>query len=233
MFKVSKFPLSGIFAAALLAGTATGANALTIHVNGMTHGSGTAPNPEKVSLNATNLPPFVLEENNMGFHITNSTEGSFYSMCVDIGEALLPLPNTYTHEANGTANGFTLVKAGRIAAVMQAAGFTSAHGFGAGNNTTKNFVALQMGVWNALYDTDWSVTGGVFQQLTDANSAQALANTWLTSASTITPTYNVHKLYSVGEQDLVISVPEPSAYLMALPVLAMLSLVARRRRQGK
>jgi hypothetical protein len=233
MLNLYKPPFSAVCAAVLLASAATGAQALT--VTALTHGSGSAPVKEFVTLNALAVTPFIRDETNMGLHITASTEGSFYSVCVDIGQALLPLPNDYTHEANGTSLGFTTAKALRIAAVMQAAGFTSAHGFGGVNNTTKNFVALQMSVWNVVYDSDWSVTAGDFQQTSDTNgSARALANTWLSAASSITtPTYNVHKLYSANEQDLVFSVPEPSAYLMAMPVLGMLMLVARRRRQGK
>jgi PEP-CTERM motif len=211
-----------------LAAFAAVSSASALTVTGATWGAG-APMPEDITLNAGG---FVLTEENVGgFHVTASTEGSFYTVCVEVTQAFLPLPNTYSHEQNGTAKGFDNATAARVAAVMQAAGFVSATGGAV--TTTEGFVALQMAIWNAVYDTDWSVDSGSFQQVTDKNGAKAGANALLMAASNVsTPVYAVHKLYSVDEQDVVVSVPEPETYAMLLAGLGAVGFMARRRKQA-
>jgi PEP-CTERM motif len=211
-----------------LAAFAAVSSASALTVTGATWGAG-APTGEDITLNGGG---FVLPETNVGgFHVTASSEGSFYTVCVEVTQAFFPLPNTYTHEANGSANGFDVGTAARVAAVMQAAGFKSSDGGAV--TTTQGFVALQMAVWNAVYDTDWTVSAGSFQQLTDTNGAKAGANALLAAASGIaTPVYAVHKLYSADEQDVVISVPEPETYAMLLAGLGAVGFMARRRKQA-
>lgn len=174
--------------------------ALTISKIGF--GPGVAPSKETVTLNGSH----PLEESNVaGFYSSTSTEGAFYSLCTEISQPILPLQNPYTHEANASTNGFNATAALRIAQVVQASGYNSSTGFGAGNNTVTNFVALQLAVWNALYDTDYSVTAGNFQSLTENNAGvRTLANTWLTAAQTIaTPKVVVHNLHNATGQDLL------------------------------
>jgi hypothetical protein len=171
-------------------------------LSGLAFGPGSAPASENVTLNAgVNVLP---ESNIAGFNITSS-EGSFYAFCSEINQAVLPLQNPYIHIYNGAANGFTAAVALRIAQVVQASGFNATTGFGPGNNTVTNFVALQMAVWNALYDTDYSISVGSFQMLTDNNpGVRAQANAWLTTAQTIAaPTVAVHNLYHPTRQDLL------------------------------
>jgi hypothetical protein len=64
---------------------------------------------------------------------------------------------------------------------------------------------MQMAVWDAVYDTDYSITTGPFRMLTDNNvGVRALANGWLTAAQTITaPNTSVHRLTHPTGQDLV------------------------------
>jgi hypothetical protein len=187
----------------------------------------------------TNSHP--LEESNVyGFKVTESTAGSnfqamagsFYTFCTDIADPFHPLPNQYTVEANGSTHGFSLADATLMAKLFTTAGFNSLNGFGAGNNTVLNFVSMQMAVWNVLYDTDLTVSGGTFQLLTDNNvGARAQANSWLTAAGALnSANLQVHNLHSALEQDIVItSVPEPSAYALALMAALGLGAVARRR----
>ena len=116
--------LSPLVVALAAAGSA---NALVI--TGITFGAGT-PTAENVTLNGGT---FVMPEQNVGgYHITASDEGSFYSICTEISQAILPLQNPYFHIANGAANGFTLPVALRVAQIVQAAGFSPFAGFSSG-----------------------------------------------------------------------------------------------------
>ena len=186
-------------------------------VAGSSFGPGTAPNSENVTLNGgTNVLP---ESNVAGFKFSSSSEGAFYTFCTQISQPILPLQNPYTHELTSTTNGFTTAAALRIAQVVQASGFNSVTGFGAGNNTITNFVALQLAVWNALYDTDYSLTAGSFQSLTENNAgARTLGNSWLTTAQTIAnPTVVVHNLYHSTGQDLLMIGDVPPITLILTP----------------
>lgn len=174
----------------------------TLTIGSIAFAPGVAPNKETVTLNGSH----PLDENNVaGFYSASSTIGAFYSICTEISQPILPLQNPYTHEVNATANGFSATAAHRIAQVVQAAGYNSSSGFGAGNNTVTNFVALQLSIWNALYDTDYSVTAGNFQSFTENNvGARTLANTWLATAQTIVaPTVTVYNLHNPVGQDLL------------------------------
>ncbi len=175
----------------------------SLTIAGLGFGSGSAPLTENVTTDGS----FPLSESNIaGFLSTGSSEGVFYTFCTEITQPLLPLQNPYTHTANGSPNGFTSLQALRVAQVFQAAGFTSALGLGAGNNTTANMVALQMAVWNAFYDTDYSISTGNFQMLTDNNvGVRAIANAWLLAAQSIAaPNTSVHRLTNPVGQDLVL-----------------------------
>ncbi|WP_287601910.1 DUF5979 domain-containing protein [Thiothrix sp.] len=181
----------------------------TLTIGNIGFGPGVAPSKETVTLNGSH----PLEESNVaGFYSSTSDEGAFYSICTEISQPILPLQNPYTHEANASTNGFNATAAQRIAQVVQASGYNSTTGFGAGNNTVTNFVALQLAVWNALYDTDYSVTAGNFQSLTENNAGvRSLANTWLAAAQTIaTPNVAVHNLHNATGQDLLMVSAIPS-----------------------
>jgi hypothetical protein len=176
----------------------------SINLVSASFGPGIAPQPENVTLNGgSNILP---ESNIAGFNISSTSIGNFYTFCTEISQPILPLQNTYTYENTSSSNGFSPTSLLRISQVFQAAGFNSYAGFGAGNNSNvQQFVALQLAVWNALYDTDYSVTSGSFQSLTDNNGAVALANTWLASAQSITnPIIDIYNLHNSTGQDLVI-----------------------------
>jgi hypothetical protein len=62
-----------------------------------------------------------------------------------------------------------------------------------------------MAVWNVMYDTDYTISAGSFQLLTDNNAGvRALANSWLTAIQTM-PTANtpVERLVHATGQDLI------------------------------
>jgi uncharacterized repeat protein (TIGR01451 family) len=176
---------------------------------------GSAPQPENVT---TNNGGNILPESNVaGFLMTPSVGTDFYAFCTQISQPILPLQNPYTHELNGTTNGFSASSALRIAQLVQAAGFNATTGFGAGNNTMVNFVAMQLAVWNALYDTDYSVSTGTFHSVTDNNGAKSQANTWLLAAQNIAaPSALIHNLYNTTGQDLLMTGEVPPVSAIAI-----------------
>lgn len=97
--------------------------------------------------------------------------------------------------------------------------------------------ALQLAIWNTIYDTDWttapaSATGGAFR---DSSAYSTAATTLLQNAMTTLSRVDVYALSKAGSQDFLVvrarnSVPEPASF--GLAALALVGLVAVRRGHG-
>jgi PEP-CTERM motif len=93
-------------------------------------------------------------------------------------------------------------------------------------------VAMQLAIWNAVYDSDWSVSSaGAFR---DGSAHQALATQMLQAAAGIENRYTIYALARAGKQDFIAysqTVPEPGS--LALAGMAMLAWGATALQRGR
>ncbi|MBL8490065.1 MAG: PEP-CTERM sorting domain-containing protein [Rhodocyclaceae bacterium] len=99
------------------------------------------------------------------------------------------------------------------------------------NATTS--AAMQLAIWEIVYDNGADVTSGMgFKVTAGSAAAQTQANAWLAGLAASNHQYIAERLYNPDKQDqLVVTVPEPETYAMFLAGLGMMGFVARRRSQ--
>jgi hypothetical protein len=112
------------------------------------------------------------------------------------------------------------------------------------DQTAAQSTALQLAIWNIVYDNDNSVTSGIFQEQSGA-SYDRLANLLLTTSQNWGRAYDVFVLSSNTSTDFLLtsstdhplggsSVPEPTSAALVLAALAAAAFggSAARRRRG-
>lgn len=162
--------------------------------------------------------------------------------CVDLAESLDTSPGrTYSVKMDGEPGTavFTLMPASALfsaAVVDRLARLVSlVEGTPTWVDTSQESTSMQLAIWNTIYDTDLSLTGGTFK---DASSHAAYANSLL-AASVGTPvTQDLYVLRSVGQpgkQDQLIwiqRVPEPATWVLVALALGGAAGARRWRPQG-
>ncbi|HEX7435891.1 MAG TPA: PEP-CTERM sorting domain-containing protein [Caldimonas sp.] len=96
-------------------------------------------------------------------------------------------------------------------------------------DTAAESTSLQLAIWNSIYDTDNTLTGGTF---TDTSGYKTYANTLLANSIGTVSNLNVYVLTNSQKQDFLVTrpVPEPSTYALMMAGLMGMSFTGRRRR---
>lgn len=168
--------------------------------------------------------------------LTTSSPSTFSAFCIDLEHQIFPtgvkstsLPASYS---------VSLQALDSVARLFKVSGYNGLSFATDGVNTAAKSAALQLAIWEAVYDGfGGSLTGGgTFKSSNNAYIAQA--NSYLTAAAALTAgSYNgyVQVLTSLDDpqhQTLVTAVPEPSTYALMAACLGVMGLVARRKQNA-
>jgi hypothetical protein len=156
----------------------------------------------------------------------NGTWTSFMTYCLEPDEwlgisATTPKHGTLAGDLTGTAEYAT---SGHALSALYTTWFDDSL-----TSATKS-AAFQVAVWEIAFDTGRNLAAGVFQLNGNNNSVRDQATAYLNQANWDAPE-QVGVILRVGNQDLIIQVPEPGAVaLFSVALLGLgLGLAARRR----
>lgn len=163
--------------------------------------------------------------------LTLADASLLYSYCVDL----------FASTATGV---YTLGAIGDVVAdPVRGANLLSLLSHNPNPANTDEGAALQLAVWDLVYDDDFDVLGGAFRSFDDSPyslaGAQALANSYLDNVrlGNWTPVAgysltSLHLDYAQDQITLVAGVPEPASWAMLIAGFGVLGGLARRRRKA-
>jgi Thioester domain len=231
--------LINVGVAALLGGVVMASQAATMTLNTWTFGSG----------NAVNVSAPTYNGQGGGFSGTLSGagvpfDGAIKSYCVEVGEFFNFGTAYNTYNVVTSVSYFGASKALSLAKLLT---YANPLVSGAADKDYAS-TALQLAIWNTVYDTDLSLSAGTFKNTSDAG-LNTLATSFLTGATSAVNNLQLFVLSSgkpllptAGQQDQLIwldgggpsggNVPEPTSLALAFGALGALGFATTRRRRA-
>jgi len=168
----------------------------------------------------------------------NSDYGTLYGFCVDLYDtAYVPSKYEGVQVADLPSDGYMGLPKAQAIGKLYSMAYTNSV-----KTSNIDAAAFQLAIWNIVYDTDATVTGGTFKVITDdgiygnVNSAKAKADGWLAALPNWTGTAGILGLRNINDnfteskyQDYVIPVPAPGAILLASMGMGLVGWLRRRQ----
>jgi len=232
-----------VCAAALLA-TGLVAQAGTVAFSGWAHGNGNAVNVHLAT------PAYTFRGEAGAFKVTLSNflgaysgfNGSFEAYCVELMQSV-NINRSYNDYSIVTASSYFAAKPHVAAKLTNLISYANnGNLLGAANAGSKDdqSTALQLAIWNTVYDTDSTLAASSRAMFTDSSRFSALNVGSFMNATSLTANagsdsgYSLFVLQSASQQDQLIfkrnDVPEPTTLALVALALGGAGFVSRRRK---
>lgn len=233
-------PRLHLLAAAALATASAASQGATLQLNNWTYGNGNA-------VNVVTTPSFHGQAGGFSGTLSGAGpgfDGSIETYCVEL---------TQTFNLGSAYNNYNLVTAGsyfsaaKVDTLGKLLSYANPIVAAANNNVDDNYsTALQLAIWNTVYDNDSTVSSGNFK---DTSGFAAQANAFLSGAANFASNLDLWVLESktgtprgsIGHQDQLLwrpkldqsnDVPEPASLALALAAVGALGWSSRRRKSA-
>lgn len=159
---------------------------------------------------------------------------SFITYCVEINEHFSLPSGDMSGYAVQSASAYATINGRLGAAKSSRLGQLMSHVNSNASlvDTDEESTALQLAVWNVVYDSDNTLHAGLFREKSIADNFKGYANTLLDDSVAVQNKYDVYILRKSGSQDFLLlrELPEPTSLALAFVALGGAGFVGRRRR---